>query len=315
MPPKSDLWKHVLDRGSDSSGNHDMQCLYCEADFSGGASRILHHLAGTGGGAGISPCSQVPEELKKQCQTKLEKDALTKQRKQKLDALGRSSSAPELEVVGPAPKKKKDGDMRSLFSRDAKHKVDRAVARFFYGTGTSFNRLSSPYFDEMLAAVALHGPGYKKPSMHAIRGALLQEKRAGLTCWNKADGKPDAMLGRPLLHICAYLQRSQAYFCLADVETRLQETFMANLPMTGCTLGSDGWSSTDSRPLLNILLVTPGGACFDRSIDTSGQTKARSLLLSSKLRVRFAVAVLELQKSCCFVAGRALRCRHYCQLH
>lgn len=42
----------------------------------------------------------------------------------------------------------------------------------------------------------------------------------------------------------------------------------------GCTLTSDGWSSTTSRPLLNVLTVTPMGANFLKAVDTSGEVKS-----------------------------------------
>ena len=35
----------------------------------------------------------------------------------------------------------------------------------------------------------------------------------------------------------------------------------------------DGWSDAQRRPILNILLVTPAGATFLNSIDSSGQVK------------------------------------------
>lgn len=186
MPPKSDVWKHVVTKsGPDAHGNYELECIHCGLEFAGGANRILHHLACTGGVSGIGACDSVPADIKQQYQTKLEKEAQEKQRKQKLKNIARSNSAPVPE--GPPAKKQKDGNVKSLLGKAAKHKVDRAVARFVYGTGTSFNRLSSPYFSEMLQAVADYGPGYKRPSIHAIRGALLEEERAGMLCLRTTD--------------------------------------------------------------------------------------------------------------------------------
>jgi hypothetical protein len=42
---------------------------------------------------------------------------------------------------------------------------------------------------------------------------------------------------------------------------------------TGCTIVSDGWSSTSNRPLLNFLAVNPMGAVFVKAVDTSGDVK------------------------------------------
>jgi hypothetical protein len=42
----------------------------------------------------------------------------------------------------------------------------------------------------------------------------------------------------------------------------------------GCTLTSDGWSSTTNIPLLNVLAVTPMGAKFLKAVDTSCDVKS-----------------------------------------
>lgn len=42
---------------------------------------------------------------------------------------------------------------------------------------------------------------------------------------------------------------------------------------TGITITSDGWSSVQNRPLLNILAVSPRGEMFLSSEDTSGEAK------------------------------------------
>lgn len=112
------------------------------------------------------------------------------------------------------------------------------MVRWFYATGTSFDRINSPYFDDMLAAVAKFGPGYKKPSLHAMRGPLLAEEKA-------------------------------------DIEKQLAALVLDVMETTGATLASDGWTSVDNRPLLNCMLVTPKGSCFRKSIDTSGHTKVK----------------------------------------
>lgn len=117
--------------------------------------------------------------------------------------------------------------------------VDRAVARFFFATGTSFHRLQSPYFDEMLAAVAKFGPSYHKPNINQLREGLLTDE----------------------------VQR---------VETELGTTVLDQIETTGGTAASDGWTAVDNRPLLNALLVTPKGPCFRTAIDTSGKVKANS---------------------------------------
>ena len=57
------------------------------------------------------------------------------------------------------------------------------------------------------------------------------------------------------------------------VEKMLASIVLDILETCGCTLASDDWSAVDNRPLLNIMLVTPKGACFRQSIDTRRQVK------------------------------------------
>ena len=202
MAPKSKLWEHVIDKSCDENGNHNMECIYCGMEFVGGANRILHYCACTGGLSGVGPCSQVPEDLKQQLVDKVAAEKLAKQKRNKLQALGRSSSAPEIVSDQPAAKKQRDGNIRSLLSKSNKHETDRAVARYFYATGTPFNRLNSPYFDEMLSAVASYGPSYRKPHVNALRDTLLAEERAS---------------GFLLLLVCLLAVESQHVCCALPV--------------------------------------------------------------------------------------------------
>ena len=269
MPPKSLLWQEVrVLSEKDAHYNVDMECRHCKLEFSGGANRIAHHLAATG--LGISACENCPPETSADAKKALSKTQLAK--KLKVSHMSRSHSDSEIDLTEPssssqASKAASAGthSLKTLFGKQAKKEVmpavipaglqcdlcskcsqfiwfygaqvDRAVARFFYATGTSFNRLLSPYFDEMLAAVAKYGPSYHKPNVNQLREGLL----------------------------AAEVQR---------VEAELANTVLDQIETTGGTATSDGWTAVDNRPLLNALLVTPKGACFRTAIDTSGKVKA-----------------------------------------
>ena len=116
-----------------------------------------------------------------------------------------------------------------------KEDVDKAVGRFFYGCGISFNVARSPYFKEMVNAVGSYGRGYKPPSFHSLGTKLLTKVKGDLI----DELKP-----------------------VRDVWTT-----------NGCTITSDGWSNTHNVLLLNILSVSIHGAYFLKSIDTSGFEK------------------------------------------
>lgn len=170
-----------------------MECLYCKLLYSGGSNRILHHLAGSGGSFGVSACQSVSPELRQKLTSRIEQQKQDQPRKNKLKHLSRTSSSSEdVEVVGPPAKKQKDGNIKSMLGKSQKHDVDRAVARYLYATGTPFNRLASPYFDEMLAAVATYGPGYRKPSVKAVREA----------CWRRNSKVCKTASRRPFWLAC-----------------------------------------------------------------------------------------------------------------
>lgn len=58
---KGPEWSHVIIVGDPSKKNQDMKCIYCQAQFSGGAVRIRSHLTGESlAGGGVKQCLQVP---------------------------------------------------------------------------------------------------------------------------------------------------------------------------------------------------------------------------------------------------------------
>ena len=59
------------------------------------------------------------------------------------------------------------------------------------------------------------------------------------------------------------------------VQREEEEKHAKVIELTGEQLASDGWTDTAHRPLLNVMLVTPCGATFKTSIDTSGEEKTK----------------------------------------
>jgi hypothetical protein len=130
--------------------------------------------------------------------------------------------------------------IRNSFSGQDKEAVHAAVSRFFYSCGISFNSVKSPYFAEMIKAVNNAAGNYKAPGINALRDSLLQKE----------------------------VQR---------VQNKLEPLFASN-ETTGCTITSDGWSSSQNKPLLNFLLVNPKGEVFLKATDTSGESKTASYI-------------------------------------
>ena len=88
----------------------------------------------------------------------------------------------------------------------------------------------------MCQKIGQFGPAYQPPTDYPIRTTLLQKE-------------------------------------YQSVSRRVKQFHAAHLKYTGGTIVSDGWSDAQRRPLLNVLLVTPAGATFLNSVDSSGETK------------------------------------------
>jgi Protein of unknown function (DUF 659)/hAT family C-terminal dimerisation region len=122
-----------------------------------------------------------------------------------------------------------------------KGKVDEQVSRMFINCGLSFNVARHPDFKKALSMIADYGSNkvsggrYAAPGYNLLRNALLLKER----------------------------ERVEAAL------VPFKDTF----EVYGVTLVSDGWTDVGSRPLLNVLAVSPFGVMFLEGIDTSGEDK------------------------------------------
>jgi hypothetical protein len=142
------------------------------------------------------------------------------------------------EVTRSDPKQPK---LHTVVGKQIKTEVDKAVARMCYITGISFNVVNNKHFKEMCSKIAQHGPTYQLPSDYPVRTSLLQ------TEYN-------------------------------NISQRVDQFHNSYLAQTGGTIVSDGWSDVQHRPILNILLVTPAGATFLNSVDSSEQVKTAQFI-------------------------------------
>ncbi|MCO5604940.1 hypothetical protein L7F22_059115 [Adiantum nelumboides] len=137
--------------------------------------------------------------------------------------------------------------LESMFNASCREEVDEAVARCFYACGLSFTLARSPYFSEMVSAIASFGKGYKAPNYQKLRTILLANEK-----------------GR--------IERS-----LSSVE--------ASWRHFGCSLISDGWTDTAKRPLINFVVSSPRGPVFKGSVDTSGNQKTGEFIAAALKKI------------------------------
>ncbi|XP_031272896.1 uncharacterized protein LOC116131388 [Pistacia vera] len=204
-------WEHV-NESVDENGKKILKCIYCGKIIRGGGIyRVKLHLAGIKGEVG--KCSKVPFDVKFKIKEALNEIGVKNKQKVELRKNVKPYGASvqqfegdmldedqECEKVSPCPtptsssKRKRSigiGDyfasrnkprsqpsIKSVLARkEAKWRVDMAVARLFYDSCIPINVINSIYFQPMVDAITAIGPGYKIPTYHNLRVNLLRDAR------------------------------------------------------------------------------------------------------------------------------------------
>ena len=126
--------------------------------------------------------------------------------------------------------------MDEAFQVVTRQKLNKLWASFFYEANIAFNVVRHPAFIKAVKETAATGFAYHPPSYNAVRTKMI-------------DNKLDA------------------------VKLMVSERTKNSINHYGATICSDGWSDTNSRPLLNVMLVCPAGDVFLGSVDTTGEKK------------------------------------------
>jgi len=100
----------------------------------------------------------------------------------------------------------------------------------------SFNAVNNKLFREMCHKIGEYGSSYQVPFDYLIRTTLLEKE-------------------------------------YSKVSRRVDEFHSDHLTRIGGTIVSDGWSDAQRHPLLKFLLITPSGATYIKSEDSSGEVK------------------------------------------
>jgi hypothetical protein len=126
-------------------------------------------------------------------------------------------------------------------SKERVEKCDLAIAKWFLDASIPFNAANSPYFQPAVDGLCSIGAGYKVPTMHALRGNLLNK-------W------------------------------VDDVKKQIDE-YRSHWKITGCTLMADGWTDRWRRTIINFLVYCPKGTIFIKSVDASQHSKTAAMLV------------------------------------
>ena len=148
-----------------------------------------------------------------------------------------------IRVGGNVSRSMKQSMIEDGFAEAERRELDVMWAKYFYEANIPFATARNPAFKAAVMKTASFKRPYVPPSYHDIRTKLLEHVKGELA------GKLDDRLN-------------------------------ASIRRFGGTLALDGWSSVNSRPLVNAMLVTPAGELFLGAVDTTGKEKTAEYMAS-----------------------------------
>ncbi|XP_058785191.1 uncharacterized protein LOC131660077 [Vicia villosa] len=247
---KTDIaWAHC----TRSPDGKSLVCMYCHKSFGGGGiHRVKQHLAGIVGNVEI--CKKVSAEIRFQMKQHFNERSKKRKASDVAESESFTTEGGELQI---GASKKNDARIGTYFlprttpgaqptlksvmqSKEVVEKCDLAIAKWFIDASIPFNAANSPYFQPAVDALCCMGAGYKDPTMHALRGNLLNK-------W------------------------------VDDVKIQIEQ-YRSTWKDTGCTLMADGWTDRCRRTLINFLVYCPKGTIFIKSVDASGASKTAETL-------------------------------------
>eukprot|EP00253_Pinus_taeda_P033005 PITA_33005 len=230
-----------------------MLCKYCKHPMGGGGIyRLKQHFAGIRGQ--VTPCdapNEVIGSIRKEYLEKFEKYQEAKARERAIqDEIAR----------------KKELD-KAMARREREKQMD-----------ISFNAARSPYYQDMWDAAFAVGKGFRGPTMHDLRGRLLQEE-------------------------------------IASIGEHLNE-YKESWTKTGCSIMLDGWIDGKNRTIINFLVFYPQRTMFLRSVDASDKVRDANLLFEllddivTSVGVHNVVQVITDNASNYVLAGKMLEAKY-----
>ena len=236
-------------------GSRRWTCNVCSHPWVGSYSRVKQHLLGVGG-KGVSICEKLnmlqrSELLRMQMaadargtfssQNVTSQEDLGVERKSKRKA-NPSTNMPPPSLAGASSSKRKDARSSAIgptiigmYSKLNRDDTDDAIGRFLFANGIPFHVSRSPYYKEMVHAIATAGPSYVLPGETKLRTSILEREVSKIT-----------------------MQK---------------EVFKQTWVTFGCSIVMDGWTDIAKRPLINIIVTCRDGPYFLRAIDCSGKRK------------------------------------------
>ena len=223
-------------------------CLLCKRSYAGGPSVIRQHLDKDIKPRDVAPCKPTVLALHryKEVLAELRTRAAIKQKQADVAAnKRRAEEAARDNVAGRGHEESHQDDRdQKVFMKPSVEQVNEQWARAVVKKGLALDMVDDPEF----------------------RKAILMTARAGLTY-------VDSQKEEPKLPHRKHLTTKQIPALDEKLNAKVLKKIEGLLEETGCMIMSDGWTSTQNRPIINALQSTPAGARFLKAVDTSGDTK------------------------------------------
>ncbi|KAK0607892.1 hypothetical protein LWI29_022144 [Acer saccharum] len=229
------LWKYVtkLEKMGRGGGNTSFQCNFCQQIYKGSYSRVKSHLLKIKGG-GIASCSKVTNATLSEIHKVVEKAEFrvkqslprrvplptTSSSKTIGSSIGSTYCGLDLPSLGPKKRKGMSGPIEKAFNIGDKEQLDSEIARMFYTSGLSFNLARNPHYVRAFEIACSNSiSGYLPPDYNSLKTTLLQKEKSNIE--------------------------------------RLLEPIKKTWQDKGVSVCSDGWSDSQRKPLINIMVVSP----------------------------------------------------------
>ena len=133
----------------------------------------------------------------------------------------------------------KDNPLQNAFDKKSMLESHLKWTQAFMACGISFNVIRNPIFQDALMSTAKKG--FVMPDYNKMRTEYV----------DKVKNSTEAILKRTVLDF---------------------------IPMFGCTIALDSWTSCQKKPLINVMCICPRGSMFLEAIDTSLKEKTSAYL-------------------------------------
>ena len=224
-------------------GSRDWNCNICGHSWVGSYSRVRQHLLGIPG-KGVNVCIKLTAAQKSELlRLQMAADGKGLFSSKNVTSQPHSSgimSPPTMigSEIGSSRSCAIGATITGMYNVDKRDRADGAIGRFIFANGIPFHVSRSPYYKEMVAAIADVGTSYVPPGEHKLRTTILENEVSKINV-QKED---------------------------------MRQTWAR----CGCSIVMDGWTDIAKRPLINIIVTSTAGPFFLRAIDCSGKRKDAS---------------------------------------